>query len=122
MRLPSRQTVCLSAILLIAVCSTLAWLLSTRINEKNFNRIKDGMSVAEVRAILGDDDESHGGVILSPDGHWLQDVEWRKGRNSIRVFFDNDKARNKHGRFASAWETLDYYAEAARRSAGLTRD
>jgi hypothetical protein len=118
MRVPSRRTFWLSAALLLAVVVGVAWVLvpRSRITQKNFDRIQEGMSKAEVYAILGHIEFNFVWHDISLGG---ERHAWKAGPNAIVVFFDEDKVCKKVARFATTWETLKWYATKGAEKVGV---
>jgi hypothetical protein len=67
-----------------------------RVSAENYARISDGMSYADVQAILGKGEEKAGvgGVIGNVAGS-LRVVHWKSGDRSINITFVNDKVSLK---------------------------
>jgi len=114
MRLPTRRT-WLSALLLLIIVGGV-WFVAPRgrITQANFDRIQMGMSVAEACAILGEPGEDG-----DCEAGWCS---WCDGPNFIIVCFDHGKAFRKEVHFATAYETLTWYAKEGAAKIGVRRD
>jgi hypothetical protein len=122
---PPRRTVWLNAALLLLAVVAGSWLLvpRSRITQENFERIQDGMKEAEVCAILGEAENLNGLHRMSVSGgHWCERRYWRNGATRISVSFDNCRAYEKEIHFASAWETLTWYAKKGAAKIGVKWD
>jgi hypothetical protein len=117
-----RWYVWLGLVLLLGLTGSMELIYSSqsRITQANFDRIQEGMSHAEVIAILG---ESGFGMGLSVDLSVIE-VDWHEGANWISVAFTMTDAdlfvggqqegrivRDKTLHLATAWETLQWYAK-----------
>src|SRR5687767_1039404 len=80
-----------TALLLVVTfpCAVVALLLATAdpVNRRNYNRIQKGMSVSDVRGVLG--------VPPTTDGDWwpgcrLQTWKGRSDKSLIRAYYDQD--------------------------------
>jgi hypothetical protein len=120
MRIPSRRTFWLSAVLLLAIIAGV-WLIAprSRITHTNFDRIQVGMNESEVRELLGTPEVGTwaGGLHSVYFYTW----DWNDGPNLITVSF-NDKYQviGKRMHLATAWETLTWYAKRASKKVGTT--
>src|SRR5438445_449677 len=65
----------------------------SRLNQENFDKIRDGMSQKEVREVLGDPVDASGAKLLRPA---KCGGGWKDNRNNITVHFLNDKVVSKH--------------------------
>jgi outer membrane protein assembly factor BamE (lipoprotein component of BamABCDE complex) len=75
------------AILLVCLAAC-----GTRLNQENFDKIRDGMSQKEVREILGEPVNAEGRSVLGISGG---ESVWRDDKNLITVHFLNDKVVSK---------------------------
>ena len=66
---------------------------SPRLNQENFEKIRDGMSQKEVREILGDPVDASGASFL---GLSSGEAVWKDNKTTITVHFLNDKVVSKH--------------------------
>ena len=66
---------------------------SSRLNQENFEKIRDGMSQKEVREILGDPVDASGASFL---GLSSGEAVWKDNKTTITVHFLNDKVVSKH--------------------------
>ena len=89
------------AILALLVCLTLVG-CGSKVTMTNYERIEDGMSLAEVEGILGKGTEqsssnvpgvSAGGISIP--GASSKAMVWKNGNNVISVMFLNDKVMSK---------------------------
>ncbi len=64
----------------------------SRLNQENFDKIREGMSQKEVREILGEPLDASGGSILGISGG---EAVWKDDKTTIRVHFLNDKVVSK---------------------------
>ena len=65
----------------------------SRLNQENFDKIRDGMSQKEVREILGDPVDASGASFL---GLSSGEAVWKDNKTTITVHFLNDKVISKH--------------------------
>ena len=65
----------------------------SRLNQENFDKIRDGMSQREVREILGDPVDASGASFL---GLSSGEAVWKNDKTTITVHFLNDKVISKH--------------------------
>jgi len=65
----------------------------SRLNQENFDKIRDGMSQKEVREVLGDPVDASGASFL---GLSSGEAVWKDNRTTITVHFLNDKVVSKH--------------------------
>ena len=65
----------------------------SRLNQENFEKVRDGMSQKEVREILGDPVDASGASFL---GLSSGEAVWRDNKTTITVHFLNDKVVGKH--------------------------
>ena len=70
----------LVSLLILAACS--------KVTQENFSKVRDGMSVQEVAAILGSPTESSSGSILGISG---TSSKWAGGDATITIHFVNGK-------------------------------
>jgi hypothetical protein len=99
-----------------------AWFLlpHSRITPANFDRIEEGMTKIELRALLGPPDEE---VRFSTDFDRLNYLKWRNSPSYITVHFnDEDRVVAKKIRMASPWEVMRWYVERGAIKIGLKRD
>ena len=73
-------------ILCLAACGS-------RLNQENFDKIRDGMSQKEVREILGEPVDASGASFL---GLSSGEAVWKDDKTTISVHFLNDKVISKH--------------------------
>ncbi|TMH98546.1 MAG: DUF3862 domain-containing protein [Betaproteobacteria bacterium] len=66
---------------------------SSRLNQENFDKVRDGMSQKEVREILGDPVDASGASFL---GLSSGEAVWKDNKTTITVHFLNDKVISKH--------------------------
>ena len=76
------------AILLVCLAAC-----SSRLNQENFDKVRDGMSQKEVREILGDPVDASGASFL---GLSSGEAVWKDNKTTITVHFLNDKVVSKH--------------------------
>ena len=81
---PLTRRLALAALLLLAACS--------KITQENFAKIQDGMSEAEVHALLGKPGESSNITVLGLSG---TSSRWVSNDGMIAVQFVNGKVRAK---------------------------
>src|SRR5262245_42602697 len=122
-RFLNRRWLCLPALLLLAFSASIVFLCLHEgpISRVNFERISKGMTVEQVTAILGE-----GGQL------WTEDVMggrttfehfcWTNGPNFINVHFENGKVYEKDIHLATAWESIQWYAEEALVKIGITEN
>lgn len=68
----------------------------TKVNKDNYEKIKTGMTPAEVVSILGEADETKtGGASVVGIGGTGTTMIWKSGKEMIRVEFINDKVVKK---------------------------
>lgn len=86
----------IGAILVVPGCQ------DSRVTKDRFDRVKQGMTVAEVRGILGEgtDVTAKGGEMVAAGAMVekksnRQTFEWRDGRKLISVEFENGKVTHK---------------------------
>ena len=65
----------------------------SRLNQENFDKVRDGMSQKEVREILGDPADASGASFL---GLSSGEAVWKDNKTTITVHFLNDKVISKH--------------------------
>jgi outer membrane protein assembly factor BamE (lipoprotein component of BamABCDE complex) len=65
----------------------------SRLNQENFDKVRDGMSQKEVREILGDPVDASGASFL---GLSSGEAVWKDNKTTITVHFMNDKVIAKH--------------------------
>ena len=76
------------AILLLSLAAC-----GSRLNQENFDKVRDGMSQKEVREILGDPVDASGASFL---GLSSGEAVWKDNKTTITVHFLNDKGISKH--------------------------
>ncbi|HEV3081684.1 MAG TPA: hypothetical protein VGY66_18035 [Gemmataceae bacterium] len=121
-KLLKRWYVWLGLVLLLGLAGSVALISfsQSRVTQANFDRIQEGMSLEEVKAILG---EEKGGDVPSSFAAWLIGSHcWEHGPNRIDVRFLNDSAIEKHLHLATAWETLEWYAKKGAAKIGVKWD
>jgi hypothetical protein len=120
MRLPIRRTLWLSTTVLLVVMAS-AWFFvpRSRVTKANFDRIRDGMSLEEVNAILGVPDESSS--MFTSDTVILY-IGWENGPNWLFATIENGAVRGKEIHLAAAWETLSWYAKKGAKKIGVNWD
>ena len=121
MRLPTRRTFWLSAILLLSLCVTSAFLVVVwplGIHAK-FDRIEEGMSIGEVTAILGKPDFKD--MELFNDWECERVYLWKDTpRWDIVVEFNNDdKVSRKKLFLMTTGELLKWYVEQVAQKLGM---
>jgi outer membrane protein assembly factor BamE (lipoprotein component of BamABCDE complex) len=65
----------------------------SRLNQENFDKIREGMSQTEVREILGEPVDASGASFL---GLSSGEAVWKNDKTTITVHFLNDKVVSKH--------------------------
>ena len=65
----------------------------SRLNQENFDKVRDGMSQKEVREILGEPVDAEGRSFL---GLSSGEAVWKDDKTTITVHFLNDKVVSKH--------------------------
>jgi hypothetical protein len=110
-RLLKRWYVWLGLVLVLGLSGSVAliWSSQGRITQKNFDRIQEGMSVAEVLHLLGPPKSGIGNSAAKADEGITIVGGWENGPNWVRIHFVQGKVWRKQCRFASARETLQYY-------------
>lgn len=83
-RSPFTRSLALAVLLLLAACS--------KVTQENFAKIQNGMSEAEVHALLGKPGESSNITVLGLSG---TSSRWVSGDGMIAVQFVNGKVRAK---------------------------
>ena len=117
--LPKRRYFWLGlAVLLLAALVAAMLAPRNRINRANFDRIKNGMLVEEVTAILGDCQSGSTMFIEHKVILWLS---WYNGPNYILVVLEGGKVSAKDIHLATAWETLRWYAKRGAAKIGVAR-
>src|SRR5712664_1830664 len=111
MRLLRRRTLWLRAALLLIVVFGV-WLLAprSRITQANFDRIQDGMSKADVCAMLGEPDPDACAWMVVYDHRLVYCCRWGDGPAWIQVMFEEDRVLHRRIYLATAWETVTWYA------------
>jgi outer membrane protein assembly factor BamE (lipoprotein component of BamABCDE complex) len=76
------------------VAILLLWLAAcgSRLNQENFEKIREGMSQKEVREILGEPVDASGASLL---GLSSGEAVWRDDKTTVTVHFLNDKVVSK---------------------------
>ena len=64
----------------------------SRLNQENFDKVREGMSQKEVREILGAPINASGGSVLGLSG---EEAVWKDDKTVITVHFLNDKVVSK---------------------------
>ena len=64
----------------------------SRLNQENFDKIREGMSQREVREILGEPVDASGASLL---GLSSSEAVWKDDKTTIAVHFFNDKVVSK---------------------------
>src|SRR5262249_22579745 len=84
------------SIVLAASVFSLAGCGNDRLTYQNYERVKDGMTADQVRAILGEPDRDRGGGVmignLDASGH---EMRWKSGNKNIFVTFALGKVTAK---------------------------
>jgi hypothetical protein len=127
MRLPRRRTLWLSAVLLLAtVVGASLFVPRSRITQANLDRIHNGMTEQEIKAIVGEpgptdayDELRLAWIAFGADE---SRCTWRNGPNWIDVDFREGRAYQKDGHFATAWETVTWYAKKGAAKIGVKWD
>jgi hypothetical protein len=123
-KLLKRWYIWLGLVLLLGLAASMALILAnanaSRITQANYDRIQDGMSLAEVQAILGKYESW--GSIEDGDGIRLEIALWAHGPNRIVVGFWNGGADEKNMHLATASETLQWYAKKGAAKIGVKWD
>jgi hypothetical protein len=96
----------------------------SRVNQENFDRIRDGTTEEDVIGILGE------GITEPPLSLdlWTETIYWENGPDVIRVKFDvTDTPRStevfrKSFHLATPWETLQWYAKKGAAKIGVKWD
>jgi hypothetical protein len=101
-----RWYVWLALVLLLGLAGSTALIYSgqSRITQENFDRIHNGMSLAEVEAILGEHNSDWSIAHAPVDMHG-----WRSGPNLIAIYFKDDKVEMKDARFATALDSVKWH-------------
>jgi hypothetical protein len=127
-KLLKRWYVWLGVVLVLGLAGSVALICSGRgrITRANFELVREGMTKAEVLAILGDCQQELTGKRCD-DGKKVRPLRaplWREGPDCIWVFLDDeeDKVYSKEIHFATAWETLQFYARKGAEEIGVTSD
>jgi hypothetical protein len=110
-KLLKRWYVWLGLLLVLGLAASVALICSGRgrITQANFDRIQEGMSVGEIRDMLG-----------APDFHFW---DWNDGPNSISVSFDDQGlVKGKRIHLATTWETLKWHAKKGAAKIGVNWD
>ena len=77
----------------LAACGLLLSACGSKVNEANFDKIEEGMAKEEVRAILGEPDQSDSGSFAGLSG---AAQVWESEEASISVTYFNDKVVAKN--------------------------
>jgi hypothetical protein len=74
--------------------------------------------------ILGEADDDFKGFhrMTITSGHAYETRYWRNGPSRVSMSFDNGKVCEKEVHFATAWETLTWYAKKGAAKIGLKWD
>jgi hypothetical protein len=124
-KLLKRRYVWLGLVLPLGIAASVAVILASpsRVNQANFDRIQEGMNKAEVAAILGEVDQNLVSFRMTDTGvSPVAGGSWRDGPSWISVSFDNDKVFAKEIYFATAWETITWYAKNGAAKIGVKWD
>ncbi|HEV3082366.1 MAG TPA: hypothetical protein VGY66_21460 [Gemmataceae bacterium] len=117
-KLLKRWYVWLGLVLLLGLAGSATLILAnpSRITQANFDRIHKGMSLDEVKAILGEWQFGTGGLATTTDA-WVEGENWI----SVEFTFDGGKATvcDKSIHLATAWETLQWYAKKGAAKIGV---
>src|SRR5438105_2718516 len=111
MRMRKRHIILLIPVLSMGVVG--AWLVAplSRINRENFERIHKGMTIDEVRAVLGEPEPIIAEFMIG-DADWLVHPQcWRDGPNIIAASFRDGTVYAKYLQLATPWEMLSWYAK-----------
>ena len=78
----------------LGVAILLLWLAAcgSRLNQENFEKIREGMSQKEVREILGEPVDASGASLL---GLSSGEAVWKDDKTTVTVHFLNDKVVSK---------------------------
>jgi hypothetical protein len=110
----------------LAGSAALIWSGGGRITQANFELVREGMTKAEVLALLGDCQQEFTGKHCDDGKKWrpIHAPLWREGPDWIRVFVDDDddKVYSKEIHFATASETLQWYAKRGAAKIGIKWD
>jgi hypothetical protein len=119
-RLFKRWYVWLGLVLLLGLAGSVALILvsPSRINQENFDRIRNGMTIGDVEAILWQNDPLAGRTLGDMNGVH----SWESGPNWIDVHFANAMAEGKELHLATVWETLQWYAKKGAEKIGVNWD
>jgi hypothetical protein len=91
----SRIALSLLGVTVMAACN----MTSVTLTQENLDRVKDGMSAAEVKAILGSPTDSKSEPIPVVGGTKTTYVYQNKG-DSVVIVLKNDTVQSKEGHFA----------------------
>ena len=122
MRLPTRRTLCLSATMVMLIVGGF-WLLAprSRITQANFDRIREGMSEAEVKTILGEENDPWPESIGSEIAGIIVVHIWDSGINHIEIGFkDGRVTHDKVIYHRSALRAVQWYAKEVASKVGIT--
>jgi hypothetical protein len=118
-KLLKRWYVWLGLVLLLGLAGSVVLICSSqsRITRARYEQLHDGMSRAEVYAILGEpgDDEYDNGGPASRRS-------WCYGPDFIIAAFNYDKLYKKEIHVATAWETLHWYVKKGAAKIGVKWD
>ncbi|MBI2379337.1 MAG: outer membrane protein assembly factor BamE [Gammaproteobacteria bacterium] len=81
------------SLLALAACGLLLSACGSKVNEANFDKVKEGMVKEEVRAILGEPDQSDSGSFAGLSG---ASQVWESEEATISVQYFNDKVVAKN--------------------------
>jgi hypothetical protein len=120
-KLVNRWYVWLGLVLLLGLAwgVPLIYANPSRITQENFDRIQDGMDLAEVEEILWKDEGPWG--TMRTGGTRIAVHRWQKGPSWILVRFFNGDADWKHLHLATPWETLQWYAKKGAEKVGIIK-
>jgi hypothetical protein len=124
-KLLKRWYVWLGLVLLLGLAGSVALICSGRgrITQANFDRIQEGMTEAEVIAILGEPMGQIATMSRNPSLPPISGPVWKDRGSQIVVFFDQSgSCRHKDIRVATIRETLQWYAKKGAEKIGVTWD
>jgi hypothetical protein len=109
----------LGLVLLLGIVGSVALILAnpSRITQENFDRIQYGMSLAQVEAILGEEERGDMPTTTFYEVRWIH--RWEHGPNWITVGIWNGSAVEKNLHLATTWETLHWYAKKGAAKIGV---
>jgi hypothetical protein len=120
-KLFKRWYVWLGLVLLLGLAGSVVLIYASRsrsgITQANFDRIQRKMSVMEVVELVGKPTAE----VPARDGA-MAGCYWRDGPDYFTVWFNHEKVEVKTGHFATAWETLQWYAKKGAEKIGVKWD